>query len=191
MNKWKYLFLLLLSISIISLIGAFKCGQQSGFNKAQIDWDEPPEWVVLPDKETGKSQGQLEDEGRAEFERFLDAIEWVESKGDANAIGENGEIGAYQLTKAYVDDIDSIFQQKYGMSVFDYSDRYDKEKSRTMVILYFQHYGRYIVPEPTSWEPYARIHNGGPNGWKKDCTKPYWEKVKTRMQYYTLSGAPE
>ena len=48
MNKWKYLFLLLLSIWLISLIGIFICGQRSGWNRAQIDWDNPPAFVVLP-----------------------------------------------------------------------------------------------------------------------------------------------
>ncbi|XP_071944180.1 lysozyme-like [Antedon mediterranea] len=27
-------------------------------------------------------------------------------------------------------------------------------------------------------EDFARIHNGGPNGYKKDSTKGYWQKVK-------------
>ena len=118
--------------------------------------ESPVEVMATFDESSVKSQGQLEDESRAEFERFLDAIEWVESKGDANSMGDfqsipcpegrlgclvyHGEyqaIGAYQLTEAYVDDVDSRFRESYGMSVFDYSDRYDKEKSRSMVILYF------------------------------------------------------
>ena len=40
---------------------------------------------------------------------------------------------------------------------------------------------------PTA-EDIARIHNGGPNGFKKGGTEGYWEKVKNRL---TASGAPE
>ena len=32
-------------------------------------------------------------------------------------------------------------------------------------------------------EAIARIHNGGPMGWRKESTKPYWEKVKKAMGY--------
>ena len=32
----------------LGLILALLIGQQWGFNKAQIDWDNPPAWVILP-----------------------------------------------------------------------------------------------------------------------------------------------
>ena len=41
---------------------------------------------------------------------------------------------------------------------------------------------RYATParlgRPVTQEDVARIHNGGPNGYKNPATKQYWEKVK-------------
>ena len=36
--------------------------------------------------------------------------------------------------------------------------------------------GRYATAEDI-----ARIHNGGPNGYKKDATDSYWNKVKSKL----------
>jgi hypothetical protein len=34
--------------------------------------------------------------------------------------------------------------------------------------------------EPTQ-EHVSRMHNGGPNGHKKSCTLPHWNKVKENL----------
>ena len=39
----------------------------------------------------------------------------------------------------------------------------------------FQRLGRF----PTC-EDYARIHNGGPNGYKQSWTDGYWEKIESK-----------
>jgi hypothetical protein len=112
-------------------------------------------------------------EGRT-FKDLLDAIEWVESKGKADAIGDNGEaVGAYQIHKIYVDDVNRIMPRLSWR--FFYSDRYNREKSRKMVTIYLKHYGG-------TFEEMARKHNGGPKGHLKEATKPYWIKVKNRME---------
>lgn len=116
---------------------------------------------------------------------LLDAIEWVESKGDADAVGEDGEIGAYQITKQYVDDVNRIIiDNRWRIATFSYKDRSDKVKSREMVKIYIEYWGGMYMD---SWklEKYARIHNGGPDGWKKESTLPYWEKVKARLNQET------
>ncbi len=73
---------------------------------------------------TGEALPPL-DRTRPTPEDVLDAIEWVESRGDANAVGdeifvkflfdgrklyEYQSIGAYQLTEIYVDDCNRIMQ---------------------------------------------------------------------------------
>lgn len=105
------------------------------------------------------------------FDDLLDAIEWVESRGDPWAVGANGEVGAYQLSKIYVDDVNRFSWP----GRFTYKERYVKHISRNMVRKYLKHYGG-------TFEEMARKHNGGPNGWKKESTKPYWEKIQARMQ---------
>jgi hypothetical protein len=114
----------------------------------------------------------------------LDAIAVVESNNNPNARGDFRRgipmaIGAYQLWKIYVDDVNRIYNTD-----FEYEDRWDAAKSREMVRLYLIHYGkRYtrLTGKPCTLEVLARIHNGGPNGFKKDATKKYWQKVKKEL----------
>lgn len=115
------------------------------------------------------------------FNDLLDAIEWVESKGDSQAIGDNGRaVGAYQIHPCYVEDVGWGYN---GGEDFDEDDRLNRDKSRTMVKRYMSMYATYrrLERQPT-FEDYARIHNGGPDGYKKESTKPYWEKVKARLE---------
>jgi len=110
---------------------------------------------------------------------LLDAIAWVESRGDPRAIGDGGKaVGMYQIWKVYVDDVNRIYGTNYT-----YQDRFDPIKSREMTWLYISYYGR---PErtgrPLNPETLARIHNGGPNGYKKQCTVTYWKKVQKAMK---------
>ncbi len=83
-------------------------------------------------------------------------------------------IGAYQLHKIYVDDVNKIL----GEDRYTYADRWDADKSREMVRIYTEHYGQWAIFD---FEVLARIHNGGPDGWKKESTLPYWEKVKAEL----------
>ncbi len=108
------------------------------------------------------------------FEDLLDAIEWVESKGDANAIGDNGNaVGSFQIWKIYVDDCNRIL----GRKQFTYHDRFSRERSREMVRVYLPYY----CPEG-NFEKMAKVHNGGPTGHLKPSTAAYWLKVKARME---------
>ena len=105
------------------------------------------------------------------FDDLLDAIEQVESGGDANAIGDNGNaIGSFQIWEIYVSDVNRISGKQYK-----FSDRYSREKSKEMVRTYLSHYGGTI-------EEMARKHNGGPQGHKKASTLKYWEKIKAELR---------
>ncbi len=119
------------------------------------------------------------------FDDLLDAIEWVESKGDANAVGDDGDaVGAYQLHKIYVDDVNRIVDE----NIYCYEDRWDKKCSREMTGIYIRYYGFKFFGDPRDgnkgppFEAMARIHNGGPKGYLKESTKAYWAKVKARME---------
>ena len=47
----------------------------------------------------------------ATFEDLLDAIESVESGGNANAVGDNNRaVGSFQIWKIYVDDVNRIIR---------------------------------------------------------------------------------
>jgi len=111
---------------------------------------------------------------------LLAAIEQVESGGDSSAVGDNGNaIGSFQLWKIYVRDVNRIL----GENRYTYADRLSRSKSREMVKVYIWHYctRKRLKREPTL-EDMARIHVGGPNGYKKACTKKYWLKVKGKLK---------
>ena len=91
---------------------------------------------------------------------LLDAICQVESNCDSTAVGDNGNaIGG------------------------KYKDCYDKEYSEKIINAYWKRYanekrlGRKVTNEDR-----ARIHNGGPNGYKKKATVGYWSDVKGKMK---------
>lgn len=114
-------------------------------------------------------------------EIFYRAIAWVESRNNDRVIGDGGNaVGRYQLWKIYVDDVNRI----RGGSYYSYEDRYDASKSLEMVKVYVEHYSkRYerLTGKEATWEIKARIHNGGPNGWKKASTIRYWKKIREYM----------
>ena len=139
------------------------------------------------------------------LDNLLDAIEWVESRGDANAVGDGeAAIGAYQIHKIYVDDVNRIltiwkvrlneiftnYHKQYpdpnniksvDFEPYTYEDRWNKIHSRFMTEVYLTYYTPLDDKLNIDLEAAARIHNGGPNGWKKESTKKYWEKVKARL----------
>lgn len=109
--------------------------------------------------------------------KLLDAIATAESSNRATAVGDGGKsVGMYQIGKLYVDDVNNI----YGTS-YKYTDRLNPVISREITAKYLAHYGKVYTrrtgKKPTV-EVYARIHNGGPNGYKKKATIKYWRKVR-------------
>ena len=108
----------------------------------------------------------------AELDRLIPALERVESGGRADAIGDSGRaVGILQIWPEYVQDVNRISGKTYRLS-----DRYIPAKSREMARIYLMHYGKTKTMEQT-----ARIHNGGPNGYKKPATLKYWAKVKREL----------
>ena len=106
------------------------------------------------------------------FDKMLNAIEFVESGCNADAIGDGGNaVGSFQIWKIFVRDCNRIF----GEDKYTYEDRKSRVKSREMATIYLNHYGG-------TTEEMVRKFNGGPQGHKKKATEAYWLKVKTRME---------
>lgn len=117
--------------------------------------------------------------------RVVRAIAEVESGGQINrdtCVGDKGKaVGRYQIWETYVDDVNRIL----GYKKYSYEDRKNASKSIQMVYIYLTHYGkRYerLTGKKCTDEIYARIHNGGPNGWRKESTVKYWHKVQIELQ---------
>mmetsp|Transcript_17324 Transcript_17324/g.34937 ORF Transcript_17324/g.34937 Transcript_17324/m.34937 type:complete len:117 (+) Transcript_17324:88-438(+) len=108
---------------------------------------------------------------------LFDAIKQVESGGDENAVGDGGKaIGPYQIWKVYHDDA------KAGGSWENCKGPGSTAYSEKVIQAYMNRYATRarLGHDPTD-EDIARIHNGGPNGYKKQATVSYWEKVKNAM----------
>jgi len=111
---------------------------------------------------------------------LLAAVCEVESNCDPSAVGDNGNaIGAYQIWYDYWYDA-VTFKNNDNLKLSDgYESCYDKDYSERVVLAYWGRYAtiKRIGRTPTD-EDRARIHNGGPNGYKKDSTLKYWRKIQ-------------
>jgi len=106
----------------------------------------------------------------------------VESGGVADAVGDDGKaVGILQIHPKYVKDCNRISGM---LDRFKQSDRLDPAASFSMCGIYLTYWSRRYklkTGQKATAEIMARIHNGGPNGYKRDSTVPYWNKVKIEM----------
>ena len=99
----------------------------------------------------------------------------------AHVESESGKTSrnVYQLSRVYLDDVGRIYGCNFSDEVAT-----DRHASEQVMLAYLEHYGeRYLRrtgKQPTA-EVLARIHNGGPDGWKKPSSLAYWHKVKAAM----------
>jgi len=110
---------------------------------------------------------------------LLDALIQVESGGRDDAVGDNGNaIGCLQIWKPYW--IDATERSGIRGS---YKDCYSRAYAKRIVDAYMRRYakGAWTNPKKFDAEKCARIHNGGPKGYKKKATLKYWAKVKRSM----------
>ena len=102
-----------------------------------------------------------------------------------NAVGDGGtSFGPYQIRRAYYSDAvqynprlqdgGKSFENVHGPGSYVYSER--------VIQAYMDRYATEARLGHTAMnEDIARIHNGGPNGYKRDSTLGYWEKVKKHL----------
>ena len=108
---------------------------------------------------------------------LIKAIHQVETSGRLGPIkGDNGAaLGPLQIHKAY--HADSGIPGPYSQCAdYDYSVRVFKA--------YMARYATAAAarPEAPTAQDVARIHNGGPNGYKRNSTLAYWAKVKKELK---------
>ena len=107
-------------------------------------------------------------------DQLMDAIAAVGSgRGETSA-------NIYQLTEGYVADVARLTGQSITLAQATASS----ELARCCIEAYWEHYGeRYwmITGRRAGAETLARIHHGGPDGWRKQETLHYWFKVKRKL----------
>jgi hypothetical protein len=113
-------------------------------------------------------------------EILLAAILTVESSNRPHPpAGDHGtSFGPYQISDAVLEDVNSC----QDVTIFTRADCEDPEKARDIVSLYI---GRWAtlkrLGHPPTGEDMARIWNGGPDGWRKASTEPYWAKIQAAV----------
>jgi hypothetical protein len=108
-------------------------------------------------------------DARTQILPLLKTLRAVESSNGATSRNE------LQITKICVDDVNRIYGTKYKML-----DAFDKRRSEEIAVLYLTYWAEQSRQQFTP-ELFARIWNGGPDGWKKSCTLPYWRRVKLQL----------
>ena len=102
-----------------------------------------------------------------------------------NAVGDHGRSrGPYQIMEDYYNDAvqhDPSLRDG-GKSYKNVSKSGSMEYSRRVIQAYMNRYATEArLGHPATDEDIARIHNGGPNGYRKDSTLGYWEDVKEHL----------
>jgi len=112
---------------------------------------------------------------------LIDALIQVESRGNDSAVGDrhlvgNEAIGALQIRPIMVREVNRILKIKKSEKRFKMSDRWDREKTIEMFLIWkdFHH-------SNDDFETIARNWNGGPKGFKNPRTKKYWAKVQQEL----------
>lgn len=109
-------------------------------------------------------------------DRLLSAIEFVESRGRADAVGDGGRaVGILQIHACVIDDVNSLVLRRKAYTL---ADRTDPVKSREIFRLYLG----YWCPNGTDEDKARSWNGGGPRGRFKESTKAYWCKVRKAME---------
>jgi len=109
-------------------------------------------------------------------DKLIQALINVESANNDNAYRScEGAVGALQIRRTMVRDVNRILKCQKSNQQYTYEDRWNRQKSIEMFNIYCNHYNL-VTPEEK-----ARCWNGGPRGLQKLSTKRYWEKVKKQL----------
>ncbi len=114
--------------------------------------------------------------------KFLNALHQVESSGRLGAIvGDGGKaLGPLQIHRNYFVDA-AQFDHSLGN---DYNRVTDLAFAQRVVNAYLNRYAATAVAE-NNFEVLARVHNGGPSGFKNRATVRYWTKVEMNLKLKT------
>lgn len=114
------------------------------------------------------------------------AMRMVESYNGRELVGDQGRSrGVYHVQACYLADVNRVYGTRFTLV-----DRDDPVKAHRIVRLYLAHYGRVytkVTGKPVTCEVLARIHNGGPEGWRKPATRKHWRRVERAMRTFVAA----
>jgi hypothetical protein len=114
------------------------------------------------------------------IDKLINALIHVESRGIDSAIGDKHlkepSVGVLQIRPIMVREVNRICKKKGLKERFTLKDRFDREKSIHMFMIWKRYYHK-----DSNFEAIARSWNGGPR-WKKiKRTEKYWAKVEQQL----------
>ena len=114
------------------------------------------------------------------IDNLIDALIYVESRGNDSAVGDRHlgrpSVGCLQIRPIMVREVNRILKRKKSDLRYTNKDRFSREKSIEMFMVWKNHYHK-----SSSTEKIARTWNGGPRGMKANKTLHYWSKVKFEL----------
>lgn len=123
----------------------------------------------------------------SKHDQLIDALIAVESRGNANAIGDGGKaFGMLQIHAVMVQDANRIAKTTYT-----HDDMFEPAKARAVANIIISHYARHIertTGTRATDEQLARIWNGGGSAWKPQAAakeanlQRYWRKVSKEIK---------
>lgn len=119
------------------------------------------------------------------WEDLINAIIYVESRGNDSAIGDGGKaVGCLQIHPICVREVNRILRKRKSNVRYSLQDRYNRVKSVQIFSIITEHHWKCC--EYVTFMEYAEIvsrkWNGGPRGDKKKATLKYWYKVEKHLQ---------
>jgi len=113
----------------------------------------------------------------------LIAVESPKTQAQAEAaIRREGAYGKLQIRQICLDDVNGwgLLDREITLEQCQKSEAV----SRWVAVRYMTYWGKQYEKKtgfkPT-FETYARIWNGGPNGWQKQSADKYWTKVRSKL----------
>ena len=119
------------------------------------------------------------------WEDLINAIIYVESRGNDSAIGDRGKaVGCLQIQPICIREVNRILRKRKSNVRYSLQDRYNRIKSIQIFEIITEHYWKCC--EYVTFMEYAEIvsrrWNGGPRGDKKKATLKHWNKVERHLQ---------
>ena len=129
------------------------------------------------------STSHIDDYTYSKWDTFVDAVIYVESRGNDSAVGDNGRaVGCLQIHPIMVREVNRLLAKYDIPTTYTLEDRYSREKSIEMFEIIAEQYDCCEDKmQMKFFEEVARRWNGGPKGMNKKSTIPYWERVKLHL----------
>ena len=131
--------------------------------------------LTLMPLSAGAAKNRNESSEPFDWSPVMEAIIWVESGGNPNAVSGNS-VGVMQITPICVKECNNILKSQGKKQRYTMADRYSVAKSKEMFLLIQKQYNK-----ANNVEKAIRSWNGGPR-YSVKATNRYYQKVLKQMK---------